>query len=313
MKFDCKEDIIQLSPLWQGERFANGRPKVSDEILRRISQMTIEEIWAPLYIAGYKFQFESQLKRTNPAKPVLVGRAITAVYMPTRPDLANYLMEYAHQQERRQGNFNQWPLEDLLPGDVVVIDMYDKVREGCTLGGNLSTLIANKTETGGAIVWGGIRDLDQIKEIENAQFYYRDTDPTPFLESMLVGLNVPCHIGQAVCMPGDVVLGTETGVLFIPAHMAEHCATEAEKAHVRDVWGFQRLRAQQYTAAQIDSAWEVEMWEEFINWFPTAPETLAYRHLEFTAEIEEAKNGIFRTFEEQVEQGHHGARPATRW
>ncbi len=34
MKFNCKEDIIQLTPLWKGERFDDGRPKVPDEIPR---------------------------------------------------------------------------------------------------------------------------------------------------------------------------------------------------------------------------------------------------------------------------------------
>ena len=267
----------------------------------------------PLYIRGYKYQFEGRLKRSNPDMPVMVGRAVTAVYMPTRPDLANYLMEYAHKEEGRKGNFNQWPLEDLVEDDVVILDMYDKVREGCPLGGNLSTLISNKTKRGGAIVWGGVRDLNQIQGIKNAQFYYRDTDPTPFLESMLVGLNVPCHIGMAVCMPGDVVLGTASGVIFIPAHLAETCVIDAEKSHARDIWGFQRLHEGKYTAAQIDSAWEVGMWEDFCDWFQTDPEAKPYSHLNFDKEVEDARNGIFRTFEEEMIEGQRLSQPSTRW
>ncbi len=313
MKFDCRDDIIQLTPLWKGERFPTGRPRVPDDILRRIAKTTIEEMWMPLYIRGYKYQFEGRLKRSNPDMPVMVGRAVTAVYMPTRPDLANYLMEYAHKEEGRKGNFNQWPLEDLVEDDVVILDMYDKVREGCPLGGNLSTLISNKTKRGGAIVWGGVRDLNQIQGIKNAQFYYRDTDPTPFLESMLVGLNVPCHIGMAVCMPGDVVLGTASGVIFIPAHLAETCVIDAEKSHARDIWGFQRLHEGKYTAAQIDSAWEVGMWEDFCDWFQTDPEAKPYSHLNFDKEVEDARNGIFRTFEEEMNEGQRLSQPSTRW
>ncbi len=318
MKFDCREDIIQLTPLWKGERFPNGRPRVSDDLLERISNTTIEEMWMPLYTSGYKYQFEGRLKRSNPDMPVVVGRAVTAVYMPTRPDVANYLMKYAHEEEGRKGNFNQWPLEGLEEGDFVILDMYGKVREGCPLGGNLSTLIANKTnpnqvpKRGGAIVWGGVRDLDQITGIKQAQYYYIDTDPTPFMETMLVGLNVPCNIGMAVCMPGDVVLGTESGVIFIPAHMAETCVIEAEKNHVRDIWGFMRLHEGKWTAAQIDSEWELAMWEDFCDWFPKAPEAEPYRHLNFDQELDDARHGIHHTFQDRMMAGQRAAQ-TTRW
>ncbi|GHT63168.1 hypothetical protein FACS1894110_00380 [Spirochaetia bacterium] len=289
MHFDCKEDIIQLSPQWKGDRFKNGRPKVSDNILSRIARTTAEEMWAPLYRLGYKFQFEGRFKRANQNKRVMVGRAVTAVFAPIRPDLGDYLMDFGRNVEGRKGFFNQWPLEDLQEHDIMVMDMYDKVVEGCPIGGNLSTLISKKTLDGGAIVWGGIRDLDQILEIENTQTYYRDTDPTPFMESMLLGINVPARIGRAVCLPGDVVLGTPAGVTFIPCHLAEYCVVDAEKSHVRDIWGFTRLGEMKYTAAQIDSPWELPMWEDFIAWFGRSPDAADYRHLNFDEELADAR------------------------
>lgn len=291
MKLNCREDIIQLTPLWKGERFADGRPKVPDDILRRIRNTTLEEMWAPLVRQGYLYQHETNLKRSNPDMPVVVGRAVTAHYMPTRPDVAGYLMKYGHEEEGRKGNFNQWPLEDLQKDDFIIIDMYDKVRNGCAWGGNLTTLIATKTGCGG-MTWGGVRDLDQISGIKNAQFYYRGTDPTPFMETMLVGINVPINVGMAVVMPGDVVLGTESGIIFVPAHLAESCVIDAEKTHVRDIFGFMRLHEGKYTAAQIDTAWELCMWEDFCQWFPTAPESEPYRHLDFAEELDNARKGI---------------------
>lgn len=311
MKFNNREDIIQLTPNWTGERFPDGRPKVSDDILNRIRNTTIEEMWAPLVRRGYKYQFEGRLQRSNPDMPAVVGRAVTAHYMPTRPDLANYLLEYGHKEEGRKGNFNQWPLEDLVENDFVILDMYDKVREGCPIGGNLSTLIANKTVRGGALVWGGVRDLDQIKGIKNAQFYYRGTDPTPFMETMCVGINVPVNVGMAVVLPGDVVLGTETGLIFVPAHLAEYCVIDAEKSHVRDIWGFMRLHEGKYTAAQIDSAWEVGMWEDFAAWFPVAPEAEPYRHLDFSQEIDDARNGVTPMMRRKMDEEKD--KETTRW
>ncbi len=145
MRFSCKEDIIQLTPKWTGERSKDGRPYVSDDIIRRVGENTITELWKPLYVRGYKFQFERSLKRTNPDMPTLVGRAVTANFMPTRPDLHSYLMKYGHEEEGRHGNFNQWPIDQLEKGDVMIYDMYGKVYEGCPWGGNLTNVIANKT------------------------------------------------------------------------------------------------------------------------------------------------------------------------
>jgi len=291
MKFNNRDDIIQLTPLWNGERMPDGRPRVSDDILRRIKNTTMEEMWAPMVRQGYKFQHETRMRRTNPDMDVVVGRAFTAMYMRTRPDLAGYLIDYGHNVEGRKGGFNQWPLDELSRDDFMVNDMYGKTREGCPWGGNLTTLIAQKTGVGG-LCWGGVRDLDQIKGIKNAQFYYLETDPTPFMESMCVGINVPVQIGMAVCMPGDVVLGTESGVIFIPAHLAEACVIDAEKTHARDIWGFTRLHESKYSAAQIDSAWDLAMWEDFYAWFGVAEEALPYKHLSFDEEMYNIRNGI---------------------
>lgn len=293
MKFQNRDDVIQLTPKWRGDRFDDGRPRVPDDVLRRISENTITEMWKPLYMRGYKFQYERALRRTNPDFPVMVGRAVTATFMPTRPDLHLYLLEYGRKVEGRKGNFNQWPIENLVKDDVLVYDMYDKIYKGCTLGGNLTNVIANKTGQG-AITWGSIRDLEQILTIKHAQFYYRETDPTPYLEGMLTGINVPCKVGGAVCMPGDVVLGTQAGVLFIPPHLVEICAEAAEKSHVRDIWGFAQVKKMKYTASQMDTPWELAMWEEFHSWFLKDPEAEPYRHLDFSEELKEIRAGVIR-------------------
>ena len=57
MKFNCKEDIIQITPLWKGERLPDGRPMVSADVLRRLRKITLEEAWGPLWQKGYKYQF----------------------------------------------------------------------------------------------------------------------------------------------------------------------------------------------------------------------------------------------------------------
>ncbi len=287
MKFDNREDILQLTPFWKGERFENGRPKVSDELLRRMERIKTEEAWGVLWDHGYKYQFVGDWKVIHPSK-IMVGRAVTAVMLPTRPDLSETLLEYGHQEEGRKGFFNSWVIEILQSGDVLIVDMFDKVYEGTFVGGNLSTAVSKRTVNGGQVIYGGIRDVQQVMEIDNIQTYYRGNDPTPIRDVLMIGMNVPCRIGNAVCMPGDVVLGTPAGIIFIPPHLAEECCSKSEKVNMRDQFGFLRVRESIYTTAQIDSQWTDEIWADFHGWRKTntPPE---YAHLDWAGEEEDMR------------------------
>lgn len=290
MKFNNPEDIIQLTPEWTGERFPDGRPWVSDAVLERLRNVKLEEAWIPLSGRNYKYQFEGNLKSTHPGRRLL-GRAVTAVMVPSRPDVHMALLQHGRKNEGRHGFFNQMVIETMVENDVLVVDMCDKVAWGTFVGGNLSTAIKKRTKNGGAVIWGGIRDLEQIVEMDNIQIYYRGVDPTPIGDVMMTGMNVPCRIGNAICMPGDIVLGTISGVLFIPAHLAEESAIKGEKMKCKDLFGFARLKSGQYTSAQIDSmAWSTEMMDDFLDWINTTAEGQAYRHLDWTIELERTKN-----------------------
>jgi len=48
-----KEELILLTPEWKGERFSDGRPKVSDQLLNRMKLVTLEEAWAVLRNENY--------------------------------------------------------------------------------------------------------------------------------------------------------------------------------------------------------------------------------------------------------------------
>lgn len=287
MFFNDPEYIKMITPEWTGERLPDGRPKVSDDILKRMRNITFEEAWGPLYKLGYHNNWETELNRTH-GEAVLVGRAVTAVMVPKRPDLDEALMNIG-KSEGYKGFYNQWVVDSLTDGDALVVDLYDKVLQGTYVGGNLSTAIKTRTKTGGAVIWGSVRDLQQIKKIEDLQIFYRGTDPTGIGECVMTGFNTPCRVGQAICLPGDVVLGTVSGVIFIPAQHAEMVVTKAEKDHIKDVFGFLRLKTKTYTTAQIDQAWTEAMMDDFIDWFNTAPEAKEYSYLDWTEEIENAK------------------------
>ena len=282
-----REDMILMTQQWTGERYEDGRPKVPDSILKRFEKIKTEEAWGVLHRRGYRYQFNGDMKRVHDDGRMLIGRALTAVMVPTRPDVHMNMLRHGREDKGFKGFFNQWSIECLQENDVLVVDMNDKVVYGTYVGGNLSTAIKSKTKNphGGAVIWGGIRDLQQIVEIPDFQIYYRGVDPTPIGDVMLSGINKPCAIGDAICMPGDVVLGTMSGVLFIPAHLAEAACIAGEKEQCRDLFGFERLAQGIYTSAQIDTRWTEAIMEDFLEWFRTSPKAADYQHLTWEDEI----------------------------
>jgi regulator of RNase E activity RraA len=292
MFFSSKVEIEYITPLWKGERFPDGRPRVPDSIIERMRKLTLEEVWEYSYAQNYEYQIETELKAVKPVDKPLVGRAVTIQCMPIRPDL-----HMVTKEESRQFGFpaayNKSAVGRLVKGDVMVVDFYDKIAYGTYFGGNLSTAVANRTQGGGAVIWGGIRDVDQIKKINDIQIYYRGSHPTPIRDYLMSGYNRPVMIGSAVCMPGDVVYGSAGGIVFVPAHLAEATVSAAERTHIKDIFGFQRLKEQKYTAAQIDvNPWPLEMWTDFLEWFNTNPEMQAFSYLNFEEEIANQKNNI---------------------
>jgi len=264
VKFNNRDDIIQLTPLWKGDRFDDGRPRVPDDVVRRMKFCTTEEAWGYPYEKGYKFQWEGEWFMPHPDR-VLVGRAVTAVFVPHRPDLHDYLMEYGQKQEKRIGAMNSWVIQTLQQNDVVVVDLFEKIYEGTFTGGNLSTAISSRGGNG-QVIFGGMRDLQQVEQIKNFVTFCKGIDPTGINNVTLVGLNTPCRIGRAVCMPGDVVHGTRSGVTFVPAHLAQETVEYSEKLRMREAFGFAMVRKGKYNSSQVDSEWTKDMEEEFVEW-----------------------------------------------
>ena len=288
MRFGAYDDVVHITKNWRGERLPDGRPKVPDDILRRMRNITLEEAWGPLWRAGYRYQFEGDFKTSHPTDKPLIGRAVTGVMVPMRPDLHEILIDYGNTQENRHGTMNQWVIDGLIEDDVIVIDLFDKLFQGTFVGGNLSTAIKTRTKRGGSVIWGGVRDLEQIVQIPDIQTYFRGNDPTGIGDVTLVGLNSPCRVGRAICLPGDIVFGTLSGVLFIPPQLAEECVVGAEKSHIRDIFGFERIAQGIYSTAQIDTAWTGAMMEDFIGWCAKDAQAADYRHLNFEEELAEA-------------------------
>jgi 4-hydroxy-4-methyl-2-oxoglutarate aldolase len=257
------EQRIAFSPDWHGERFADGRPKVPDAVLERLKGATADQAWDVLGDARFRNQFEGDWKVINPGER-LVGRVVTAVFMPRRPDV-DAVIKANGKKEGRIGDENSWIIDILQPGDVLVVDLFGKIQDGTIVGDNLSTAIFAKSHNG-LIVDGGVRDVTGIQQITGFQVYTRGFDPSAPENVMLMGINVPIRIGHTTVMPGDVALGDPEGVTFIPAQLAEKVADDAEMDHLIDEWGHSMLREGKYTPGQIDSNWPPEMIHAFNQW-----------------------------------------------
>ena len=295
MHFNDRAEIIALTPQWKGERFEDGRPRVEDKYLKKLHEMTLEEVWKPIFVKGYENQFVGG--GVNPMYALhddgrkLIGRAVTCSFVPTRPDLHDVMFGVGA-AEGRKGNYNQWVIDSLVEGDVVVADMYDKIYKGTFLGGNLTTAIKTRTKTGGGVIWGGIRDTEQMKQVPDVQVYYRGIDPTPIREFVMKDFNSITRIGKATVLPGDIVYGAGGGVLFIPSHLVQEVVEGAAKTHVKDDFGFEMICQGKFTTAQIDrNTWSEEMLDMLVEWIKTDPRGEEYRDLDWSKEYDLAING----------------------
>ena len=258
------EELIEYTPEWKGERFSDGRPRVPDDIIERMRQVTITQAWGVLRGEGYNWQFEGGWQCTHPGE-VLVGRALTAMFMPRRPVMRT-IMEAKGEQCGCIGDQISWPIDMLVKGDVYVADVYGKIEEGPIIGDNLATAILANSGNG-VVHDAAVRDLEGIEGIPGFASFVRGWDPTYASPTiMLLGVNTPVRIGQATVMPGDVVLGKRAGVIFIPAHLAEKVVKTSEVVYLRDEFGQIRLREGKYTPGQIDTRWTDNIEEDFSRW-----------------------------------------------
>jgi len=268
------EEIVDYTYEWTGERFPDGRPKVPDALLARVANVSLTQAWGVLNGAGYKWQYEDGFMCTQPGE-TLVGRALTAMYMPRRPAM-RVLMEQKGERAGCIGDQISWPIDMLVPNDVYIADVYGKHEQGPIMGDNLATAIYAKSGKG-VVHDASIRDIDGIQEIPGFVGFARGFHPTYASPTiMLVGVNCPVRIGKVTVMPGDVVLGKHNGVVFIPPHLVEQLVKTSELVALRDVFGKQRLREDAYTPGQIDTRWIDEIEADFSRWLESHIDELPF-------------------------------------
>ena len=262
------DQIKGYTPDWKGERFPDGRPKVSDRMLERLKAVRLEEAWGVLRNKGFQNQFEGDWMVLNPDS-AMTGRVVTAQYMPMRPDVDKIIKDIG-KTEKRIGATNSWPIDVLKNGDIYVADSYGKIVDGTLIGDNLGNAIYAKSLRG-VIFYGSVRDIEGLAEIKGFNAWMKGYDPSYIQQMMLGGINVPIRIGRATVLPGDAVLAKKGGIVFIPAHLLDTVVLNAEFIALRDQFGHQRLREGKYTPGQIDTQWTDEIKKDFLKWLDENP------------------------------------------
>src|SRR5450631_2498894 len=270
---------------WKGDRFPDGRPRLPDALIKRAVDMSIEDLWDFLREHGYENQFEAGWQALHIEKP-FAGRALTAQYMPTRPDMAKAIIAEGKAEGRVSGN-NSWPINELQTGDVYVADGFGKIIEGTLIGSNLGNAVAAHTHTG-FVFDGGIRDQEENREIPNFNGFYRGYDPSAWAQMELTSINAPIRIGRAVVLPGDLILAKTEGVLFVPAILAEEAISTAEFTGLKDSYNFE-LNQQGKNGAQFEGGWNTKKYDGFAKWIEVHPDKLKMPRSEFDAILTKAR------------------------
>jgi regulator of RNase E activity RraA len=279
-----KEQMMYYTSEWKGDRFSDGRPKVPDNLLERALDVSIEDVWDYLRGQGYTNQFEGGWQALHIEKP-FAGRALTAQFMPRRPDMTAAVAAEGKTEGRLSGT-NSWVINELKMGDTMVADGYGKVIEGTLIGSNLGSGIAAHTHSG-FIFDAGIRDAEENRAIANLNGFYRGYDPSAWAQMQLTGINVPVRIGRAVVLPGDLVLAKQDGVIFIPATLATAAINKAEFTNLQDAFNFE-LNSQGKNGAMFEGGWTKEKLAALGKWVDAHPEKLKMTHDEFVALLAEA-------------------------
>ena len=281
-----KEQMIQYTPLWEGERFPDGRPKVPDDIIKRMKYITITEAWelirrgsggGGMRGAGarggmrgggfgggtYENHYVSNMKPMH-EDVTICGRAMTAHFMPARPDVNRTISQQGQRDGRSRDQYT-WGIDMLQQGDVYVANVCNAILDASHVGDNLGTSIWHHSGNG-AVIWGTIRDLEGNKSIKGFNVFVRDFRPQSNANNMMMGLNCPLQLDYVTVMPGDVVLAKQMGIVFIPPHLAEMVVVESEKTRLRDTFAHIGVMEGRYTARQADGGFTADMNREFTQW-----------------------------------------------
>ena len=179
----------------------------------------------------------------------LVGRALTMRYLPVRPDVQQAIETLAKEGDWDTG-YNMRASDDIRPGDVLVVELGGAV-DRATFMGDVTGLAIKTAGADGVVIDGGLRDLSEFLPWKDFPVYYRGAHASAMADQVGVEWNVPVRIGGVTVLPGDVVIGDESGLLFFPPQLAADAIKGAEDTVYTETFKREMIASRKYRTKEI--------------------------------------------------------------
>ncbi len=140
----------------------------------------------------------------------LLGRAFTIKYIPVGVE---------------KGTVGDY-IDDVPPGEVVVLD--NAGRQDCTVWGDILTSIAHKRGIAGTVIHGVCRDITRSFDLRYPIFSRGRFMRTGKDRVQVAGLNVPASLGDVQVKPGDLLVGSDDGIVVVPREKEEEVLSVAQ-------------------------------------------------------------------------------------
>ena len=207
------EPVARQMPAYIVERLSAQDRVLFDKLMR----VGIESAWSLVTAEGYPQNFINELSPLK-ANTRMVGRARTMRYLPNRKDVREKLYSAGPQ-------LNYKSAEEAQPGDVLVFDAGGETRAGVS--GGVTTIRFLVRGGAGLVIDGAMRDVPELEAMPIQTYMRRGHASSVAPLMMSVDYQVPVRIGSVTVIPGDILVGESTGILVIPAAIAEKIADRA--------------------------------------------------------------------------------------
>lgn len=244
------------------------RTRVTDEQLQRLKAFPIEAVWGAVQRQKYLFCFVNGMQMTQPGRK-LAGRALTMRYLPVRPDLMEAVETLGKGGDWDVG-YNMRASDDIKPGDVLVVELAGAV-DRATFMGDVTGLAIKTAGAAGVVIDGGLRDLSEFLPMKDFPVYYRGAHASAMADQVGVEWNVPVRIGNVTVLPGDVVIGDSSGLLFFPPQLAEEAIKGAEDTVYSETFKREMIQTGKYRTSDIYPRLSPAMEKLFEEWKKTHP------------------------------------------
>lgn len=244
------------------------RTRLTDAQIARLKTLPLEAVWAAVQAKQYRHCFVNGFSLTQPGVR-LVGRALTMRYLPVRPDVQEAVETLAREGDWDH-RYNIRAGEDTRPGDVLVVELGGMV-DRATFMGDVTGLGIKSRGAAGVVIDGGLRDLSEFLPMKDFPVYYTGAHASAMADQVGVAWNAPVRIKTVTVLPGDAVVGDESGVLFFPPQLADDVIRGAEDIVYVEDFKREMIRDPKQRARDIYPDLSPEMQRLFEEWKKTHP------------------------------------------